>query len=279
MKVVIALEDTFGDIVKKAMRGTNQDLATLAAHTGVDEPRLLLFVDDHDTPGEEQARAIAKELKLDPGKLADVALSRWKPETRELPAEIGHQLNDPYPSNGYFVILEQARAAAFVDPGGNPRNIIETLQRSPVRVDYLLVTHKHRDHVDALGNVHRAFPSARVAVHRADRPALRDHGRDALEIADGDELPFGDGHIRVVHTPGHTDGSVCFIYRGSIFTGDTLFAGSVGGLFGDKFGYEDLLHGAATKIFTLPEQTVVLPGHGPPSTIAEERAHNPFFTY
>jgi len=80
-----------------------------------------------------------------------------------------------------------------------------------------------------------------------------------------------------VHTPGHTDGSVCFIYRGSVFTGDTLFAGSIGGIFDQRYDYHDLLRAASTKIFSLPDDTVVLPGHGPPSTIEQERAHNPFF--
>jgi hydroxyacylglutathione hydrolase len=81
----------------------------------------------------------------------------------------------------------------------------------------------------------------------------------------------------MIHTPGHTDGSSCFVYQGSMFTGDTLFAGSVGGVFGDRFGYPELLENARNKIFSMPDDTVVLPGHGPPSTIEQERAHNPFF--
>ena len=78
----------------------------------------------------------------------------------------------------------------------------------------------------------------------------------------------------MVHTPGHTDGSICFIYQSSAFTGDTLFAGSIGGIFGDRFGYDDLLQATKLKIFSLPDDTVVLPGHGPPSTIGQDRAHN-----
>ena len=82
----------------------------------------------------------------------------------------------------------------------------------------------------------------------------------------------------MLYTPGHTDGSSCFIYQGNIFTGDTMFAGSLGKLFGDRFGYADLLRNARSKILSLPEETVVFPGHGPASTIAQERAHNPFFS-
>ncbi len=277
MIIRLDLEDTFGDIIRKASRGIGIDVSGLAKRSGVAASRLTQFMQDAAAPTEDEARSIGRELKLDPGKLADIAFSRWRPAERVQAEHIGHQVNVPHPSNGYFLILERQKIAAFVDPGGNTRNIIATLQRSPVKLDYILVTHKHSDHIDGVPEVRRAFPASRIAVHRLDAPALGDLERGALAVGDGDALPFGDGEIRVVHTPGHTDGSICFIYRGSIFTGDTLFAGSVGGCFGERFGYHDLLHGAATKIFTLPDDTVVLPGHGPPSTIEEERAHNPFF--
>jgi hydroxyacylglutathione hydrolase len=199
--------------------------------------------------------------------------SRWC----DLDPHFDHQINKPHPSNGYFVILDEQRVAAFVDPGGRTDNIVATLRRSPVALQYILVTHKHRDHTDALADVRAAFPDARVVIHRLDGPSLGAAARDAIAINDGDVLPFGDGELRLLHTPGHTDGSSCFIYEGNVFTGDTLFAGSVGKVFGERFGYRDLLHNASAKIFSLPDETIVFPGHGPPSTIGEERAHNPFF--
>jgi len=277
MIVKLDLEDTFGDIVRKTARGKHIELAQLAATAGVDTKRVELFTRDAAKPTEEEARSLAKALELDPGKLADIAFARWHPREDPLPDHIGHQINKPHPSNGYFVILEQQRLAAFVDPGGSVPNIVATLRKSPVNLDYILVTHKHADHIDGVPDLRRAFPQARIAVHKLDAFALGDLERTALKVSDGDSLPFGDGTIRVVHTPGHTDGSICFIYQGSIFTGDTLFAGSVGGIFGDNFGYADLLHGAGVKIFSLPDDTVVLPGHGPPSTVGQEREHNPFF--
>jgi glyoxylase-like metal-dependent hydrolase (beta-lactamase superfamily II) len=91
-------------------------------------------------------------------------------------------------------------------------------------------------------------------------------------------LPFGENAaIRMLHTPGHTDGSSCFLFRSTLFTGDTLFAGSVGGAFGTLSSYRDILDSVRTRIFTLDDTTVLMPGHGPPSTVAEEKAHNPFF--
>lgn len=277
MKIAIDLEDTFGDIIRKASKGTGVGPDQLAAKASIDRQRLALFFSDGARPTEEEARSIAKALRLDAGKLADIALARWRPVQREQEPHLGHQINAPHPSNGYFLILQQQKVAAFVDPGGRADNIVATLSRAPVSVEYFLITHKHRDHIDALPDVRRAFPEARVVVHKLDAPALGAAGREALVLEDNHTVPFGDGEVRLLHTPGHTDGSCCFIYRGTIFTGDTLFAGSVGGVFGDRFGYEDILNSVSTKIFKLPDETVVLPGHGPPSTIEEERAHNPFF--
>lgn len=277
MKIVVEREDTFGDIMRKASSGTQTTPLALAHAASIDPARLELLGSDESQPTEEEARAIGRALRLDPGKLADIACRDWKPAVREQPEHIGHQINTPHPSNGYFLILAGQKVAAFVDPGGRADNIVAVLKRSPVSLEYILLTHKHRDHVDALPDVRAAFPQARVVVHRLDAPALGDHARNALDVVDGESIPFGDGEIRLLHTPGHTDGSSCFIYQGSVFTGDTLFAGSIGRVFGERFGYDDLLAGARTKIFSMPDETVVLPGHGPPSTIAEERAHNPFF--
>ncbi len=277
MIVKLDLEDTFGDIVRKTARAKDLSNAQLAVLAGADPVRVEQFARDAALPTEDEARALAKALGLDPGRLADIAFARWKPAETPLPPHIGHQVNKPHPSNGYFVILEQQRLAAFVDPGGSVPNIVQTLKRSPVALNYILVTHKHADHIDGVPDLRKAFPDARIAVHRLDAPALGDLANGAVNVDDGDSLPFGDGVIKVVHTPGHTDGSICFIYQSSAFTGDTLFAGSIGGIFGDRFGYDDLLEATKIKIFTLPDDTVVLPGHGPPSTIGQERAHNPFF--
>jgi glyoxylase-like metal-dependent hydrolase (beta-lactamase superfamily II) len=277
LKIIVDREDTFGDIIGKASQGTGKSFLAVAQAASVDPARLDAMGRDEVSPTEEEARAIGRALGLDPGKLADIACRDWKPAVQEQPAYIGHQINAPYPSNGYFLILASHGVAAFVDPGGRADNIVSVLERSHVSLEYILLTHRHRDHVDALPDVRAAFPKARVVVHRLDAPALGDGARDALDINDGETLPFGDGEIRLLHTPGHTDGSACFIYQGSIFTGDMLFAGSVGKLFGDRFGYEDLLASVRTKMLSMPDESVVLPGHGPPTTIAEERAHNPFF--
>lgn len=277
MIIRIELEDTSGDIIRKASSGRGLSIAALSQASGVGAQRLADFVADKAQPTEAEARSIAPALGLDPGKLADIALERWRPVEREQPAYIGHQLNARYTSNGYFITLHSHKLAAFVDPGGNADNIISTLQRAQVQLQYILLTHEHHDHVDALGPVQKAFPEARAVIHGLDAPAVGNALRDPILIEDGATLPFGDGKIHMLHTPGHTDGSSCFLYERSLFTGDTLFAGSAGRIFGQRFGYDDLLRSIKTQILNQADDVIVLPGHGPPSTVGEERAHNPFF--
>ncbi|MDQ6779786.1 MAG: MBL fold metallo-hydrolase [Candidatus Eremiobacteraeota bacterium] len=277
MIIRIQLEDTSGDIIRKASNGRGISVAALSRATGIDATRLADFVADKAQPDEAEARAVATPLGLDPGKLADIALERWRPRELEQPPYIGHQLNARYTSNGYFMTLDAHKIAAFVDPGGNAENIISTVQRAQVQLQYILLTHKHHDHVDALGPVQKAFPDARPVIHDLDAPAVGNALQDPISIVDGETLPFGDGTISMLYTPGHTDGSACFLYKRSLFTGDTLFAGSAGKIFGERFGYDDLLHSIKSRILDQPDDIVVLPGHGPPSTVGEERAHNPFF--
>jgi glyoxylase-like metal-dependent hydrolase (beta-lactamase superfamily II) len=141
----------------------------------------------------------------------------------------------------------------------------------------VLITHKHADHCDATAEVAASFPDAKLVMHAADVAAIGSLAGNALRVKDGEELPFGDVRIRMLHTPGHTDGSSSFLFKSTVFTGDTLFAGSVGGAYGDASTYGDILNSVRSKLFTLPDEVVVMPGHGPPSTVGWEKAHNPFF--
>jgi glyoxylase-like metal-dependent hydrolase (beta-lactamase superfamily II) len=115
-------------------------------------------------------------------------------------------------------------------------------------------------------------------MHELDVKAIGPLANRATRIRDGETLPFGDdATIRMLHTPGHTDGSSSFLFRGALFSGDTLFAASVGGAYGEKSTYGDILNSVRSKLFTLPDDTVVMPGHGPPTKIGLEKHHNPFF--
>lgn len=273
----VELEDTFGDVARKGSRGTKTTLEGLASKTGIAPQRLSEFIGDKAQPTEREALAIAEVLRLDPEKLVDSRLRHWLPEERALPKFLTQQINAPHPSNGYFLVLSDSKIGAFVDPAGRPEPIIDGFRRAGVDLQYILLTHRHLDHTDALAAVRKAFPKAKPVIHHLDAQAVGDAARDALDIVDGSSLPFGDGEISMLYTPGHTDGSCCFIYKGNVFTGDTLFAGSVGALFGERFGYDVLLKSVREKLLSLPATTVVFPGHGPSTTIGQERDHNPFF--
>jgi glyoxylase-like metal-dependent hydrolase (beta-lactamase superfamily II) len=271
------LEDEFVDVFRKAKRGTGLDDAALAAKTGLAPAAIGAWAAGSQVPSDDEARALARVLGLDPGKFADAAAVRWHPDVA-FPADVRHHPHDPHPSNGYLFFLEDGKTAALIDPAGIPATILNAIAEGPYSLRYILITHKHADHCDATAPIADAFPKAQIVMHRADVAAIGAYAANALPVRDGDELPFGEhAAIRMLHTPGHTDGSSCFLFRSTLFTGDTLFAGSVGGVFGERSGYRDILDAVRTKIFALDDATVLMPGHGPPSTVAEERAHNPFF--
>jgi glyoxylase-like metal-dependent hydrolase (beta-lactamase superfamily II) len=277
MPNALPLEDTFGDILKKAMRGTGAGNAQLARATGIPAETIEHWLKDEGAATDEQARELAAVLKLDGGKLADSAAQRWHPPPIERP-DVRRHSQEPQPSNGYVFFLEQGRRAALVDPAGLPQNLLRVLREGDYHLQYVLITHKHADHCDATADVARAFPQAQIVMHSLDVHAIGPLAKSALPLRDGETLPFGDGAaIRMLHTPGHTDGSSAFLFQGSLFSGDTLFAASVGGAYGDNSTYRDILNSVRSKFFTLPDDTVVMPGHGPPSTIALEKQHNPFF--
>lgn len=272
------LEDDFSDILRKASRGAGLDAAALAARSGLSAADITAWQKGDGAPDDAAARALAKLLGLDPGKLADSAARRWEPHVK-LPADVRHHPHDPHPSNGYLFFLDDGRTAALIDPAGLPSTILNAIAEGPFALRYILITHKHADHCDATADVSRAFPDAEIVMHRSDVAAIGALSKRAKPIVDGDELPFGENAaIRMLHTPGHTDGSSCFLFKSTLFTGDTLFAGSVGGAFGTTSTYKDILDSVRFKLFALDDATVVAPGHGPPSTIGEERAHNPFFS-
>ncbi len=194
----------------------------------------------------------------------------------------------PFQQNCRLVADRASGQAVLVDPGDEPDRILEAVKESGALVRYVLATHAHLDHVGAVAPVQRAL-KAPFALHAADLPllqALPEHGRMfgigglevpvvGMDLALTPEIPFADGHIRVLATPGHTPGGVTFLFGADGFFGDTLFRGSVGrtDLGGDAQAYAKTLRDV---VLALPDETVVYSGHGPDSTIGEERLRNPF---
>ncbi|HEY5341323.1 MAG TPA: MBL fold metallo-hydrolase, partial [Candidatus Aquilonibacter sp.] len=267
----VPLEDEFGDILRKAMRGVGVDATRLSRATGLEAARIAAWAKGDGVADDDAARAVAVVLRLDPGRLADSASARWHPPEIDS-AHVRHHPQDPHPSNGYVFFLEGGKRAALVDPAGVPSNLLRVLRDGAYHLQYILVTHKHADHCDATADIAAAFPDAKIVMHEKDAAAIGSLASRAVHVADGASLPFGDDvEIRTLHTPGHTDRSVSYLLKSTVFSGDTLFAGSVGGAYGDVSTYDDILNSIRTRLFTLPDDTVVMPGHGPPTTIALEK--------
>ena len=198
----------------------------------------------------------------------------------------------PLACNCAILVDDATGLAAVVDPGDEPARILAGLERAGARAVTLLHTHAHFDHIGGTAGVHRATGAA-VALHPADRflyDILVQQGKlfgfrfeapvaVTAELSDGDEIAVGASTIRVIHTPGHSPGSACFLLGGEtpvLFTGDTLFRGSIGrtDLWGGSL--ETIERSIRERLYVLPDGLDVVPGHGEATTIGRERRENPF---
>ncbi|MDQ2816734.1 MAG: MBL fold metallo-hydrolase [Candidatus Eremiobacteraeota bacterium] len=187
---------------------------------------------------------------------------------------------------------EKTRRAVVVDPGDDVDRVTAVIERHGLIVAAIVATHAHIDHVGGLAAL-KQLCGAPVLIHEGDVPLYEILAEQAkwlgIEppavarldrlLSDGDRLQFGAHGLRVAHTPGHSPGSICLVLEGGrplVLGGDTLFAGSIGrtDLWGGSM--EQLLASIDQKLLTLPGETIVIPGHGPLTTIEAERHANPF---
>lgn len=195
----------------------------------------------------------------------------------------------PLETNAYLVVDEGSRHALLIDPGLESEGIYDVLLEERLELSAILNTHGHFDHVS--GNAFfKAKTGKPVLIHLDDVTLMSQAAVQALAygfqvstppppdrlLAEGDEVVIGDTRFQVLHTPGHTPGGICLYGEGVVFVGDTLFAGSIGRTDVPGGSHEGLLASIRGKLLSLPDETAVFPGHGPPTTIGSERVHNPF---
>ena len=182
----------------------------------------------------------------------------------------------PYQTNCYILGHEPSREGIVIDPGDDVFKIIGEISKLGLRITHILITHGHMDHVGGVKEIKR-ITQAPVYIHANDAAGL---GMQADgNLFDGQELTVGGYHIKVIHTPGHSPGGVCLHAPGAVFTGDTLFTGSIGRTDFPGGDHNQLIKGVMNKIFPLGDELRIYPGHGPSSTIGRERASNPFFRF
>jgi hydroxyacylglutathione hydrolase len=206
----------------------------------------------------------------------------------------------PYAVFTYLVSCPETKEAVVIDPAGEEDVILNHIRRDGLKIKYILNTHGHADHVLANRKLKELLPDAGevpVCMHEADELFFSDRdirektekelGLPAPGPADvtfkhGDVFKAGALKIEVIHTPGHTPGSVCFLIKGNLFTGDTLFVGAVGRTDLTGGSLDTLLESLEKRLIVLPKETVIWPGHDygdtPTSTIAREMAENPYIT-
>ncbi len=197
----------------------------------------------------------------------------------------------PLQVNCFILACEETREGIVVDPGDNVPAILELLVEDDIRVVEIVGTHGHFDHIGRVDSLKRET-GAPFAVHEADLPVVKALSEVAplfgLEtdpppdvdrfLVEGDAVRFGKEDLEVIHTPGHAPGNISLSWPGHVIVGDILFAGSVGRTDFEGGDMGILLQSVREKLFPLGDETQVYPGHGPSTTIGEERRTNPFIT-
>jgi glyoxylase-like metal-dependent hydrolase (beta-lactamase superfamily II) len=284
------LEDDFSDILKKARMGQGLSVADVAEATGL-APEDIAALERGRQPTASQIQAVASALGLSSAALKQNALDGWMPDPPPSWVEDGARgvhtvLGDigGYEVKGYVLYDSGVQEAILIDTGYNPEAMLGYLDQQKLRLTAVGLTHGHADHA---GGLDRILQRWRVPVYlgEGDRGLLpwTPPGGLLRAPSEGETITLGQLAIRCLITPGHTPGGICYRvelpepYRrnGICFVGDTLFAGSIGRA--NPFSlYPKHLESVRTRVLTLPEDTVLFPGHGPATTVREEWAHNPF---
>jgi len=181
-------------------------------------------------------------------------------------------------TNCFIVGDTQTEEAIVIDPGfdnaSEAKNILKEIERNKFRVKFIVNTHGHHDHTDG-NKMMKEATGAPILIHEYDAPLLHNPKADKT-LCEGDTIEFGEVKLRVLHTPGHTKGSIALLDVNAVFSGDTLFAGGIGRCDPPEGSFEEIMNSIRNKLLILPDHVKVYPGHGEVTTIGEERRSNPF---
>jgi len=274
----VQLEDHLGDIIRKARAMTNVSSNATASAAGISESELAALEASGQGPKKLNFQALGKILGLDPQKLetitngwlpAKIDLSVWR-EIRVITTRDA----DGMAVNCYLVWDEVQRDAALFDTGLDAQPVLDLVAAEGLVLRHIFITHSHYDHVDALPKIREAFPKARV--HSGSKSAPVDQRNKSAEI-----IHLGGLRITYRETPGHAEDGVTYLVGNwqedaphVAIVGDTILAGSICNGNGQ---WELAKQKIREQILTLPAETLLCPGHGPVTTVAEEKKHNPFF--
>jgi hydroxyacylglutathione hydrolase len=269
--MMIPLEDNAADIIGKAQRGLAISDRQLADQCGASAERIRsLREGDLD---ETTLRAVAPALQLDADSLLKLSRRDWQPEQVGEPDGLA-SFNTQYEDmtvNAYLAWDPRTREAVAFDTGADCTGMLALIREKQLNVSRILLTHSHPDHI---ADLKRLASETGASIFISKLEPLP----EAQAISEGDEFQVGGLTIRALLTSGHSRGGMTFfvqrLERPVAIVGDSLFAASMGG---GAVSYADAVRNNAEKILTLPEETIVCPGHGPLTTVGKEKRENPFF--
>ena len=266
----IPLEDNFNDVLAKVLRGRRIARPELAERAGLDVPAVQRLLDGE--LDEAHARAVAPHLGLGADALVALAKGAYRPDVAPPDGLLG--FNTPYRDffvNAYLAWDPASRRAVAFDTGSDISGMLAAAQARGLTIELVLITHTHLDHVLQLDAL-RDATGAPAYVSGAERL------ESAEPLAPGRTFELGALRIEARKTAGHSLGGTSYVVSGLqvpvVVVGDALFAGSMGG---GLVSFEDALANNRREIFTLPDETVICPGHGPLTTVGLEKRHNPFY--
>ena len=269
----IPLEDNFNDVIGKAQRGwkiSDEDLAARAAVSLEDLTALKA-----GKPIDAVLRRVARHLKLSPDALEDLAHKRWYPQLPDFPKGFA-AFNTPYEDmtvNSYLVWDARAKIAAAFDTGATSQAMLDLIHAEGLTLRYIFVTHTHEDHI---ADLPRLAAETKAEVWASELEPVSHPG--AKTFQENAHFHVGTLAVKTLFTFGHSPGMTTFFVTGLSWplavVGDSVFASSMGG---SPTHFADQYRNNREKIFTLPRDTALACGHGPLTTLAQEKQHNPFF--